>query len=191
MALTLITGPTHEPVTLDELKQQTRIDYDTQDDLLIHYIRAAREWVEGQTGRAIMTQTWDYTIDGGWPYRNGYPIIMLPLNPVSSVTSITYIDGASPDPTLSASKYDVAARNYGSYIAPSYGASWPTPRNVVSAITIRFVAGNDNDVPYGLKQAILLVAAHMEANRGDGPNEVSDIPGLEGALSPWRSRGVT
>ncbi len=35
------------PVTLEEVKQHCRIDFDEDDELLCSYITAAREWVEG------------------------------------------------------------------------------------------------------------------------------------------------
>ena len=36
-----------EPVTLEEVKAQCRVDHDMEDELLKSYITAARQWAEG------------------------------------------------------------------------------------------------------------------------------------------------
>jgi len=191
MALTLVTGPTSEPLTLQQAKDHLRLDTDDDDALVLDLIKAARVWVEGQTKRAILTQTWDYSIDWGYPYRDGQPYIQLPLNPVSSVTSITYVDGSSPNPSLSAGDYTVAARKHGSYIVPAYNTTWVTPRSVPDAVVVRFIAG-ESSCPKPLERAIALLVTHMYENRetikaGQGQVLV-DIPyTLEAMISPYRA----
>lgn len=39
--------PVTAPVTLEEVKQHCRVDFDEDDELLCTYIAAAREWAEG------------------------------------------------------------------------------------------------------------------------------------------------
>lgn len=190
MALTLVTAPAKEPLTVQQAKDHLRLDHDEDDALLQDIIKAARVWVEGQTKRALLTQTWDYSIDGGWPYKFGMPYIKLPLNPVASVTSITYVSGASPNPTLASSAYTVAARKHGSFIVPAYGVTWDTPRSVPDAVTVRFVAG-ESTCPKPLEHAIKLLVTHMYENReavntGQG-QVIADIPyTLEAMISPYR-----
>lgn len=190
MSLTLVTAPQKEPLTLQQAKDHLRLDIDDDDAYVADIIRVAREWIEGQTKRGLLTQTWDHSIDGGWPYRGSMPYVPLPLNPVASVTSITYVDGSSPNPTLSSSDYTVAARNYGSYIVPAYGATWPTPRSVPDAIVVRFVVGED-ECPKPLQHAMKLLVTHMYENRepvnvGQG-QVIVDIPyTIEAMISPYR-----
>ena len=113
------------------------------------------------------------------------PYIAFQKNPVTSVTSITYDSGASPRPTLAADQYMVISRQHGSYITPSYGAQWPTPRNIPEAIRIRFVAGY-TDVPEPLKHAIHMLVAHWYENR-EVLSNMSEIPyGVESLISPHR-----
>ena len=81
MGLALVTDVTEEPVSLDEQKAHLRLDTADDDAYLAGCITAARVWVEGQTKRAILPQTWDYTIDCGWPVEDGIYRINLPLNP--------------------------------------------------------------------------------------------------------------
>lgn len=191
MSLTVVTEPTSEPLTVQQAKDHLRLDHDEDDTLLRDLIKAARVWIEGQTHRAILTQTWDFSIDWGWPYRDGQPYIKLPLNPVASVTSITYVDGSSPNPTLAAADYTVAARTHGSYIVPAYNVTWSTPRSVPDAIVVRFVAG-ESAAPKPLEQAMKLLVTHMYENRepvntGQG-QVIADIPySLEAMISPYRA----
>ena len=189
MSLTLVTGPTKEPLTIQQAKDHLRLDHDEDDGLLQDMIKAARVWVENQTKRAILTQTWDYTIDDNWPWKFGGPRITLPLNPVESVTSIKYVDvdGTSPQPTLAATQYTVAARTHGSYIVPAYNVDWPTVRGVPDAITVRFVAG-ESSCPKPLERAIALLTTHLYENRElVDKGERLDIPyTLEAMISPYR-----
>lgn len=193
MALTLVTGPTKEPLTLEQAKSQMRVENDADDALILDYIVAARQWVEGQTKRAILTQTWDYGIDGNWPFKFGTPRITLPLNPVASVTSITYVNGDSPNPTLATTDYSVAARTHGSYIVPAYGVDWPTVRDVPDAITVRFVAGVDSGWPTNLQRAIAMLVTHWYENR-EAISEITSMGrmqpmpyAVESLISPYRA----
>jgi len=190
MALELVTGPTQEPLTLAEAKLHARIDTDDDDQLLMALITTAREWIEGQTHRALVTQTWDWHIDWGWPYmQNGVPTLDFPINPVVSVTSITYEDGSSPRPTLDASRYTAVTREHNSYVVPAYGETWPTLRSVPNAITVRFVAGQAIDaVPLQLVQALKMLVTHMYERRDlSAEKQMVEIPyAVEALISPYR-----
>lgn len=188
MSLTLITGPVQEPITIAQAKAQLRLDVDTDDELVRDLIITAREWVEGQTHRCLVAQTFDQTIDYEWPFRRGTYRIDLEKNPVASVTSITYVDGSSPNPTLAASQYSLAARKYGSFIVPAYGVTWPTVRTVPAAITVRFIAGNIDTLPKPLEQAMKLLVTHLYENRETVSSALEQIPyTLESMISPYRS----
>lgn len=192
MALELITGPTNEPVTLETVKAQLRLDVDTDDALLRQMMIAAREWIEGQTRRCLLTQTWDYYLDYDWPWKFGRHRITFPLNPVQSVSSIVYVDGSSPNPTLASSQYTVVARKHGSYIEPAYGVTWSTLRCVPNAIKVRFVAGYTDDTPQTLLQALVMLVAHLYENREvTTAKALVEIPyGTEALLSPLRGASL-
>lgn len=189
MSLTLVTAPTREPLSLQEAKDHLRLDIDNDDRLILSLIKAAREWVEGQTKRALISQVWDQQIDGNWPWKFGCPRIDLEKNPVISVDSITYVDGTSPNPTLAATKYTSVLRNHYSFIVPAYGVDWPTVRSVPSAITVRFTAGYTT-VPQPLIQAITLLVAHWYERREvieQSQRSINEIPyGVEALISPYR-----
>jgi uncharacterized phiE125 gp8 family phage protein len=195
MALILVTGPDQEPLTLEQAKAQLRLDVDADDELLRDMIKAAREWVEGQTKRALVTQTWDYKIDDYWPFKFGTNRITLPINPLASVTSITYQDsgGSSPQPILAASQYAIAARRHGSFIVPAYDVTWPSVRCVPDAITVRFIAGSAvAAVPKVLQRAVALLVAHMYENReAAAAKPLVAVPyGIESLIAPYRSGGL-
>ncbi len=188
MGLTLVTGPTQEPLTLENAKLHARIDTDDDDKLCMEFIRAARRWVETQTHRAIITSTWDYAVDWNWPLtQDGLQKIRLPLNPVASITSITYQDGLSPNPTLAAADYTAVLRDFNSYIVPAYNVEWDTVRCVPEAITVRFVAGEAvGSVDSALLMAITMLFTHLYERR-----DVATEKGLDGNSIRHRGPGLT
>ena len=191
MALELVTGPTHEPVTLTEAKAQLRLDVADDDGLLAGYLLAAREFIEGQTKRDLVEKTWDYTADYGWPARNYRPYIRLPVNPVKSVTSVTYVDEAGTTQTLDPSQYIVAARSDRSHIEPAVNSHWPTVKRIPDAITVRFVSGYEN-CPPDLKAAIMLLAGHFYENReAVSAKAMNEVPfSVDALLSPYVDRSL-
>src|SRR5690606_17557111 len=85
MTLFQTVAPEVEPVTLVEVKQNLRIDHDSEDDLLASLIRAARENVEAKCGMALINQQWRLSIDG-LPRSN---LALLRRYPVRTITSVT------------------------------------------------------------------------------------------------------
>lgn len=177
MSLTLVTDVVEEPVSLDEQKAHLRLDIDDDDAYISGCVTAARAWVEGQTKRAFMPQTWDYVIDYHMPAR-----IDLPMNPVVSVTSVSYVDTAGASQTLASSQYTVAARKHGSFIVPAYNVTWPDVRHVPAAVTVRFVAGVASEVPQELHRAIMILAGAYYENRETVPAPMA----VEALVSPYR-----
>ena len=87
MKCALITAPTIEPVSLEELRIHLRLDYDIEEDeSLDALVESCRGYVEDFTRRALLTQTWDYYLDE-FPSGN---YIKLPFGNLQSVTRITY-----------------------------------------------------------------------------------------------------
>lgn len=169
MALHLVTAPVVEPVTLAEIKAQCRVDHDDENELLNSLIVAARETVETLTGRALMTQTWDWKFHEFPEHDEG---LTIPLGQVTSITSITYLDTAGASQTWSSSDYrtDIPTGPKAALarIEPGYGISYPSTYDVMNAIAVRFVAGygsTPETVPSSLCHAIKLLVAHWYQNR--------------------------
>lgn len=186
MSLTLVTGPTREPVTLAEARAQCRIDSSVEDGLIAGDILAARQHVEIYTRRAMLTQTWDQTLD-----ELGTEIVLL-KPPVQSVTSVKYLDASGVEQTLNSSQYRLVQRSTGEFvIVPAYGVTWPTVQPVESAVTVRFVAGYSSDAfPEPLRKAVLLLVSHWFENRSavDERGTAAEIPlGFEALVFPFRA----
>lgn len=195
MTLRRVTGPTQEPLTLEQAKLYARIDYDDDDKLIMELIKSARRWIETQTHRALVTSTWDYSIDWSWPINSqGLQMIRLPINPVASVSSISYDDGSSPSSSLSSSDYTAVLRDFNSYIVPAYNVEWPTTRCVPEAATVRFVAGEAiGQVDPALLMAVTMLTGHLYERRDAAAEKaLQEIPyGVEALVSPFRPAWVT
>jgi len=201
--LTLVTAPAFEPLTQAEAWAHLRVPLlgspaapadETNIDRLIQQVREHVDGRDGWLGRALVTQTWDLKMDG-FPRA----AIKLPLPPLQSVTSVTYVDGNGDSQTLAASGYTVTGVGElgPARIVPSYGNSWPTTRNHVDVVTVRFVCGyasgsspDDNTkVPAAIRGGLLQLLEHWY----DNPSAVSvggsvaPMPmAVESLLMPYR-----
>lgn len=137
----------------------------TKDPYLGVLIAVARHQAEAYTRRALITQTWDLTLDR-------FPIsscehIVIPRPRLQSVTYVQYIDTAGATQTWSSTKYDVDSKSEPSRILPAYGEVYPDARAVMNAVTIRFVAGYGSapTVPENIKSAMKLIIGHLYEHR--------------------------
>jgi uncharacterized phiE125 gp8 family phage protein len=195
-----VTAPAAEPVTLAEAKAQCRIYHSDDDTLLGTLIAAARESIDGPTGwlgRCLVQQTWDMKLDD---FPSSGCGIHIPLAPLSSVTSISYVDSNGDSQTLAPSSYQVVnggARR--SRIDEAYGTNWPATRDQADAVTVRLVLGyppsEDSPPDYGanvptpIMQAILIMVADMYENREEAVigASVERLPTVERLLNPYRA----
>ena len=163
MALKLITASTALAVTLAEAKAHLRVDASDEDTLITAMITSATETAEQITGRAIMPQTWELTLDA-------FPdALELTRVPAVSVTSIKYFDAAGVQQTLASNAYALdAADDFGfAYLVPAYGTEWPVTRDQINAVAVQYVAGyaNATAVPEPIKAWIKLTLSAMFENR--------------------------
>jgi uncharacterized phiE125 gp8 family phage protein len=207
MTLTLIAAPTNLVLTLAEVKAHLRVEDTANDEdaLIISLLRAVHERFDGRDGilgRALITQTWELTLDAFPSTRSqalGYrgpgfaaDAIVMPLPPLVSVTSIKYTDTAGTEQTFSSASYTVDITSQPARIVPVYGETWPSTRGEINAVRVRFVAGYGADwnaVPVPIKQAMLLVVAHWYEHREDVLVGVpaSQLPmGAEALLLPYQ-----
>lgn len=207
----LVTPPTLEPVELVRAKEHLRTDLSSsaEDALIEILVSAAREWAEGQTSRALITQTWRESFDrfpagGESPWRQGYgwrrhPLadqleydaIRLGLAPVQSVSSVKYIDATGAEQTMPPSDYVVDTASLPAKIRPAYGVTWPDTRAQANAVTVEYVAGYGDDpasVPAPIRAAMLLVLGDLYANREAQivGTIVNENPTAKALLGPYR-----
>ena len=163
MALKLITAATTLAVSLVEAKEHLRVTEATEDTLITAMITAATETAEQITGRAIMPQTWELTLDA---FPGAFELTRIPA---VSVTSLKYYDTAGVLTTLAPELYTMdIADDYGfAYVIPAYGSEWPTAREQVNAVTLRFTAGYANAaaVPESIRSWIKLTTSALYENR--------------------------
>jgi uncharacterized phiE125 gp8 family phage protein len=194
MSLTLSTAPTLNVVTMEEIYDHIRVDVTGSpgEPVDASYITTLRDAAEayldgcgGIMGRALLTQTWALKLDY-FPQR-----IWLPLPPLQSVSSITYLDTDGASQTLATSVYQVVNNgDQPSYIREAYSQFWPTTYDQAQAVTVTFVAGwtSADLVPRPIYHAIKLLVSDWYDHRGSGSEKsFEELPfAVRALLSPWR-----
>lgn len=163
MSLRLITPPAAEPLSLADLEAQSRVELGDEVVLAQGYLTTARLQAEKVTRRALITQTWELTLDR---FPKGEITVFPP--PLQSVESIKYTDSNGAEQTLDPSSYKVDTASEPGRIVPAYGMQWPATRDEINAVRIRFVCGygdNADDVPQPIRNWILLNAANLYEHR--------------------------
>ena len=146
--------PAVEPVTIAEAKKHLRLSLGDDDSVIAAAITTARQAVERDTGRSLITQTWRLKLDN-WPKYG----IALHHSPVQSVSSVTYINDAGSVTTWTASEYDFLSDGDPAFIQPAWNYDWPEVRGDYRGIVVTYVAGygdTGSSVPQEFRQAILL-----------------------------------
>lgn len=178
-SLNRTAAPAENPVSVAHAKEHLRIESSqtADDQLILRYIAAATAWVEKETNRALVTQTWAMRLDD-FPRCDGARgrYIELPKPPGVSVTSITYVDTAGTTQTLATDRYAVVADEWQPFVCEAYGTTWPTVRSQPGAVTVTYVAGYD-EVPDALKAAIWM---HVQGQHDNLP--ATDWQALEHAI---------
>ncbi len=203
--LVLNTAPALAALTVAEVKAHSRIDFSDDDDLLADLIAAATAHLDGAVGwlgRCLVEQTWDLKLDC-------FPLsgrrIDIPLAPLISVGSISYIDENGATQTWASSNYTAfgVGAHMGGGVVEAYEKSYPATRNVPEAVTVTFTAGYENDdsgspsvntVPAAIKRALLIMVADLYEQRetfADGATSAVPVAAPARALlAPYRNRSM-
>lgn len=163
MKYQISSQPAVEPISLSEAKDHLRIDGTDEDTYLATVITAARKYCEQYCNRVFITQTWlQYPTD----FSDG---MKLSVNPVQSVSSITYYDVDGTSQTLNSSQYQVDLKDTVCRIYEAVGVDFPDVQDEkINPITITYVCGYGNaatDVPMDIRHAIKLMISHLFENR--------------------------
>jgi len=162
LGLKLITAASAGAVTLDAAKAHCSVETSDWDTQFNAWIAAATAMAEAVTGRAIGTQTWEYSLPGF------VDTISLPKGPVTSVVSITYLDANRASQTLATSYYLTDLVSDPQAIVRDPNTIWPdTAYGVPNAVTVQFQTGF-SAVPPMIAQAVLLTIANWWMNREAG-----------------------
>lgn len=163
MGLRRITPPQEEPVSLEEAKLHLRVDFDKEDANIRGYIAAARQWAEDFTGRSLITQIWEMTLD---IFPTTDELVLLPRGFAQSLDRVQYFDSdnvlqqlhdtiGSPNVT---GNLDIdLSDDDGGRFRPVLDTEWPETRDRLAAVEIRFTTGYKNpvDIPANMRHAVL------------------------------------
>lgn len=182
MSLQLSTAPSLEPVKLEEAKEYLRVEHSADDAEITRLIKAARQYVERVTWRALISQTWKLRL-------NCFPCgpIYLPKPPLSSVSSVSYVDADGNSQTWSSSLWTSDIYSEPGVLEPAYGEAYPTTRAIRQAITITFVAGYGTattDVPEEIRRALMEHVGKAYEHRGVLTPEM--LESIDAALQPFK-----
>lgn len=172
MGLVCSTPATVDPISVAELKTHCRIDTDAEDDYISALISAATQDTQAVQWRQFVNATYTLTLSA-FP-SCGY--IELPRPPLSSITSIKYLDTNGTQQTWDAANYRMDKSCEPGRICLAYNVSWPTIRSQSNAVEIIYVAGfgaAGSNVPEIHRHAIRFKAAHWYENREPVINGVS------------------
>jgi uncharacterized phiE125 gp8 family phage protein len=166
-------------VSYEQFIEQAIIDGDPQVERITAFLKSATSWVERYTGRALIEQTWTLTLDD-WPWSNHYnPTLILPKQPLISVTSIKSYDAQDAETVFNPSYYHVdTSGDHGRVLLrPEY--VWPSNLRAYMGIVVTYKAGygatgNGSEaaiataraaVPDDIKHAIVLLTTHFYDHR--------------------------
>lgn len=183
--LSIVTPPATPALSLVDAKAHLRVDHDDDDDLIEAMAAAAIAKIDGPdgTGFCLMAQTWAVTLD------RFHDRIRLPLRPVVSVSSVTYLDADGATQTVPSADYRLAISGGTGIVEIKPNASWPSVGDFAHPITITFVAGAG--VPAALKAALMLIVGDLYANReAQTDRPLTANPAVEALVAPYRGGWV-
>lgn len=180
-----VAAPASEPVTLTQAKAQLRVDHSDDDTLIASLIKAARAHIEAACAVRFSARTGVSFMCDGFS-----DLARLPEAPVSSITSITYIDAAGASQTLATTVYEVRADGLDVGIVLKTDQTWPTTQSG-SRVTVTAAIGYAT-APDDICHALLMLIAHWYENRAtvNVGNITSELPFAVNALISNHRRGV-
>lgn len=179
MKITLTTAPTDDAVGLQEMQDHSRIKTRHDDATLQRFLKGAQRAAEGYLRRKLITQTWtQYFDEFDDPLYLRFP-------PLSSVTSVSYLDTDGDTQVLATSVWEAAEENGIGIVRRKFGQVWAATRGHEDTVWVPFVCGygDPEDVPEPIKSAIRIHAAHFYRQRegGEVPAAFYDL------LRPFRA----
>lgn len=197
MSLRIVQQPIAELVTLEEARNHLNLFAEGSplshpDDAMISaFLSTAREYIEQFTGQTFAQAEFEYR---AVPTSAG---IVLPVPPVNSIVSVSYLDEDDLLQTVDASVYRLNDDDINTPVVElKSGQSWPL---ATAVHRVRFSAGYSlagesplfNVLPFAVKAAMLLLLGHYYENReatlAGAP--ITTIPlGVESLLRPYRIR---
>ncbi len=149
-------------VSLTDARDHLRVIGNDEDKLIRDKIRAAISFVENASGHVLTPCTYRMNVD------KFTDLIEIDRKPISEITSITYTDSSGNEQTLAAADYSIDKSSQPARLVAAPGKSFPLTNEMPGNVVINFTAGYaSTEIPPALREAVLLVLAHLYDNRGD------------------------
>lgn len=151
-------APAAPVVTLAEAKKHLRVSHDYDNDEIEAMVAAATAAIEGPNGIgiALSPQTWRLSLDH-FPCE-----IVIPLGPVTAISSVGYVDSNGDAATVSSFRKDLDSSPV--RLWPARDESWPAIVCEPGAVKVTFVCGYA-ETPPDLGWAIKLMVGHFYEHR--------------------------
>jgi len=187
-SLALQTAPAFAAISTADAKAWLKVDTSDDDTLIDALVAAAVAACEAETARVLCASTWVLRLDG---FPCGGAALVLPVAPVSSISSVKYYDADNVLQTWSSTAWEADLNSLPPRLRPVLNAPWPGTRDRFGAVEITLVAGYASAaaIPPSLLQAVRFILSHLHENRmavlvGVGAQE---LPlGAQMLLSGWR-----
>jgi uncharacterized phiE125 gp8 family phage protein len=156
----VIAAPTAGPLSLAAAKEFLRLDADDTafDGEVTVHLTGACQRIEQATGTRLMTQVVSL---GAGSFAD---LARLPIGPVQSVDSITYVDPAGAEQELAEDAYELFGAELECGIRPTFGRAWPIAANRPGAITVEATLGYAS-LPPAIRVALLLTVRALFDDR--------------------------
>ena len=175
----LTTAPTGLAVSVADAKRYSGVSVSDDAAMIEDIIRESTQVIENRYQFAVMEQTWQLTLNGGWTDADYWRAnaIHIPRPPVGAVSSIVSLDSAGDSQTLAATEYRVNAAPLVATIEVAKQKTWPTTYGVSADVTITHTCGASapGDVPYCVRAAVRDLTDYRYSTRGQGFQEVNTI----------------
>lgn len=177
-----VEAPAVLPVPLAFVKDHLRVDHADEDALITAYLRASVSELDGRDGLfyCLSPQTWAQEVVFG-PRE-----IALPLGPVISITSVSYVDAEGEEATLDPALYQLipASGTDDAVLECLSGAMWP----IGCRGTITYRAGAD-EVDEAIQIALcMMVADKYRLRESQAREEPKANPTVERLLYRFNRR---
>lgn len=160
----LITGPSGDIVSLDDVKAHLNVLHDEDDRQIADYIFDAVATIEAQGGLFLRSQTREASFDR-FPYSTDF--LDVPNRPVTAVNSVRYY---ATDGTLTTlANCQAAIYGFQARIKPPIDQCWPAVQCTrMAPVLVEYVVGFTlQSVPKDLIGALKLIVADRYENKGD------------------------
>lgn len=174
MATKIITAAA-AVLTLEQLRRHCKIDppdaVNDADADLTSALSAAQAIAAHHTGTSIGAQTLELALDE-------FPAgpIQLPQGPVSSITSVTYVDTAGATQTLAGSAYSLDDYSTPQWLLPAAGTEWPETYAAANVVKVRYSAGSDTPSAAVLQALRLLVGLYYDNRNAADKGDLAELP---------------